>query len=73
MFYSLGMSWFASRLAVNQSVSSTILESLKASAMGLGGAECDKKFRCDMKIIHAERKRHRRKRSTEKYVFQWSI
>lgn len=72
-FSSLGMSWFVSRLIPNQSVSTTILESLKASAMGLGGAECDKNFQCDMKVIHSERKRRRRKRSAEKYVFQWNI
>lgn len=67
------MSWFVSRLIKNQSPSTTILESLKASAMGLGGAGCDKVFKCDEDIIHKERKKRRRKRSLSGYTFEWDI
>lgn len=67
------MSWFASRIITNQSSAAFILENLKASALGLGGADCDEKFKCDPAVIRAERKKRRRKRSVEKYRFEWNI
>lgn len=68
------MSWFAARMTtVHHSSAAFILDNLKASALGLGGADCDEKFKCNQAVIRAERKTRRRKRSVDKYQFEWNI
>lgn len=70
----MGLSWLSSRIITNQLPSGSILESIKASTMGLGGANCTKIFPdCDLKMIEEDRKKRRIKRELHNFPFEWSI
>lgn len=72
--WGLGLSWLSSRIITNQLPSGSILESIKASTMGLGGANCTKIFpNCDLKMIEEDRKQRRIKRELHNFPFEWSI
>lgn len=62
--YSLGMSWLSGRLVQNVPLATSTLDSLKASILGLGKANCEVIYqRCDLRRERKARKRRRRKRS----------
>lgn len=66
--WGLGMSWLSSRMISTHAPMSSILESLKASAMGLGGADCSIMYsECNLEIQIDERKLIRKRRELEKY------
>lgn len=72
-FCSLGLSWLSSRMISTQPAASSILESLKASAYGLGRADCPKMFPCDYRIAKAATNRTRIERSAQNHIFEWDI
>lgn len=66
--FRLGLSWLSSRMISSQPPMSSILESLKASAMGIGGADCKAMYpNCNIDIQLNERKLVRKRRESEKY------
>ncbi|KAJ3664671.1 hypothetical protein Zmor_000222 [Zophobas morio] len=63
--WSLGMSWISGRLTKNVNPATSMLDSLKASILGLGKAHCDVVYQnCDLRLQKQERRR-RRKRNVE--------
>lgn len=72
-FCSLGLTWLSSRMISTQPAASSILESLKASAYGLGRADCPKMFPCDYGITKAATNITRTERSAEQHIFEWDI
>lgn len=61
--FSLGMSWLSGRLTKKMPVASSMLDSLKASILGLGNAHCEVIYQdCDLKDETRKRRRRRRKR-----------
>lgn len=67
------MSWLTTKFITHQLTEISALESLKASALGLGLADCQKQFRCDVHVMLQERNNRRRKRSIETFEFEWNI
>ncbi|KAJ8963055.1 hypothetical protein NQ318_018519 [Aromia moschata] len=63
--WSLGMSWLSGRLVKNISSATSMLDTLKASVLGLGRADCEIIYQeCDLRREVIERRRRRRRRST---------
>lgn len=61
-FSSLGMSWVTGRM-LERSRWSAMLDSVKASVLGLGGAECASLYPdCDLKRERMKRRRRRRRK-----------
>ncbi|XP_043275937.1 uncharacterized protein [Venturia canescens] len=59
--WSLGMSWVSGRI-LNTRAWPTMLESIKASVLGLGGADCSSLYpNCDLASERIKRRRRRRK------------
>ncbi|XP_024945353.1 uncharacterized protein LOC107272229 isoform X2 [Cephus cinctus] len=59
--WSLGMSWISGRV-LDKSPWSAMLDSVKASVLGLGGADCETLYpNCDLKRERIKRRRRRRK------------
>lgn len=72
--WGLGLSWLSSKIITQQLPSGSILESIKASTMGLGGANCTQIFPdCDLKMIEEDRRKRRIKRELHNFPFEWSI
>lgn len=65
--FSLGMSWASGHLVKSINPTTSMLDSLKASILGLGNANCEIIYQqCDLKREISERRRRRRKRSKNK-------
>lgn len=61
-FSSLGMSWVTGRM-LERSRWSAMLDSVKASVLGLGGADCASLYPdCDLKRERMKRRRRRRRK-----------
>ncbi|XP_037027671.1 uncharacterized protein LOC119068245 [Bradysia coprophila] len=70
--WGLGLSWLSSKVTPKKSYTS-ILESLKAAAFGLGNADCLKLFPCD---VHLQRKlkiKRRQTREASNHIFEWNV
>ncbi|CAH1374090.1 unnamed protein product [Tenebrio molitor] len=64
--WSLGMSWMSGRLTKNVNPATSMLDSLKASILGLGKANCEIIYQnCNLREEKRQRRR-RRKRNSEK-------
>ncbi|XP_055687208.1 uncharacterized protein LOC129792322 [Lutzomyia longipalpis] len=72
--WSLGMTWYSTRVLKEQSMMVSVIDSLKAALLGLGGADCSKQFsKCDYTHQKNQKILIRKKRKAENYVFNWSI
>ncbi|KAJ8924175.1 hypothetical protein NQ315_006966 [Exocentrus adspersus] len=61
--WSLGMSWLAGRLVKNAAPATSMLDTLKASILGLGRANCEVIYQdCDLRMQRNRRRRRRRRR-----------
>ncbi|KAF5300442.1 hypothetical protein FQA39_LY02241 [Lamprigera yunnana] len=61
--WSLGMSWLSGRLTPRIPRTTSMLESLKASILGLGRADCEFMYRCDLNMERQKRRRRRKRRN----------
>lgn len=60
-FFSLGMSWLSGRLITEGVPSNAMLDSLKASIVGLGNAKCDIVYKgCNLEKERQKRRRRRK-------------
>lgn len=72
--WSLGMTWYSSRIIKGQPAMMSIIDSLKAALLGLGGADCAKTFaKCDHTHQKKQKILTRRRRLAENYIFNWDI
>lgn len=70
--WSLGMTWYSARVMTSQPRMNTVLDSLKASILGLGRADCRQLYpRCD--IDAGKQVWKRKKRSLNRYKFEWNV
>lgn len=69
--WGLGLTWLSSKLIRTQTAVTSMLESLRASISGIGGADCIKLYpNCDERIFIVERRKMRKRRQTEIYALR---